>query len=428
VTTVFTQDDITLAQHKVFDVIRQLLASTYINTSHAMLLSQRSAAKMLRPRAQPERALYDIIMNHAIRAENIAPGGMELCLKVLVKSELNPIDKIEFSNLVSFLSDKSKHMTSQEVDLYLSLFFDDKKDYHLISELLKYSGLGSKIRIETTNSQITSVEMIEGYHFNVTTKLHVKKSWQFKDVRCVCIDGIIEEVTEIHRLLSKYSKSDSNIQAPPIALFCRGYSNDVLNTISHNFNRNTLNLIPFEVPFDFEGLNTLADIAIISGSEVISSEKGQLISSLDLENIPLVESIHFAPLTANIVLVNSKTKLAVNTQYKKLLELTKKSEQFKVDLYEKRLKSLSANYIVIRMPDTSQLEIKTAQFDATLRSISLLTKFGLISFEELDMTPEQKYRLAPFGKFAISACVLAAIRHAYDAQESLKSLGVMLFK
>ena len=93
-----------------------------------------------------------------------------------------------------------------------------------------------------------------------------------RDARIACIDGYVESVSELHLLLEELSEAKV-----PCFLFVRGMSEDVLHTIKTNNDRKTLMVFPYIVPFDLDSVNTIVDIAVSAGTDVLSNLKSDKI-------------------------------------------------------------------------------------------------------------------------------------------------------
>ena len=134
----------------------------------------------------------------------------------------------------------------------------------------------SPIFIEPGKFSKTIVKLESGYNFKIQVekKYITRKTSKMYNVRCFVIDGFIESVGEIHYLLEEASKTKENY-----IIFARNISEDVMSTISYNVQRETINVVPVVVGFDENTLNILNDISLCTNSDLVSSHKGDLISS-----------------------------------------------------------------------------------------------------------------------------------------------------
>ncbi len=321
-----------------------------------------------------ERRLYEIIVTHATQAEKMGPGAFDRCIRMTLEyleqyikgfhGSIN--EKIDMKSIM--VGRHPKRGDLQKIIEDYTSSGDMSRD--LITEAIKLAGFGGRIMIEKTNANIHSIELSRGYTFDVVPSFSVTA--KLEQPRIFCIDGYIESVSEIHHLL----ENASEIKEPGL-LFVRGLSNDVLHTLKVNYDRGSLKLIPIIVKYDLEGINTLNDIAIVSGCDVTSSTKGDLISSLKFNEATKVESVVVYP--SKVIITNSITHVAVATQ---ISFLTKKRNDESVvsdvgTLFDKRIKSLSPNQVTIRIPDTKDYVITAQSIDYTLRAIKSAVDYGV---------------------------------------------------
>jgi hypothetical protein len=82
------------------------------------------------------------------------------------------------------------------------------------------------------------------------------------------------------------------------------------------------------------------------------------------------------------------------------------------DVYDKRLKSLSPNHAIIRLPDNRNYVLASQEIDYILRSIASLVSQGVIEVG---------------GRRELAAMILASTMHAYECKKTLRDLGAMVF-
>ena len=79
----------------------------------------------------------------------------------------------------------------------------------IVIESYKLAGLTGKIYIDKKNIPEPQIELISGNIFN----LHVNNqflnglTWENRNIKCLIVEGIIEGVHEIHRILEEISKT-----------------------------------------------------------------------------------------------------------------------------------------------------------------------------------------------------------------------------
>lgn len=294
-----------------------------------------------------DRSSFEILLTHCLAAEKTCPGSGSKFLQ-------------SFSSGRRQIDDISVRSKEDILEILESQYFS----HHVLS-VLKYvlDLVTSKTRISLKKSASSKifVEISEGYKFECNRPIRVP-DLEIKNARVCCIDGFIENIAEIHHLLTYFSESRQDC-----LLFIRGASNDVLNTIKVNYDRRTLSLIPYIVSFDLESVNTLVDLAVVSGTDVVSSTKGQTISSIKPENLGNVEFCYASQ--SSLILRNSPTSERVKLHVKQLqekLEVNTESQTF----LTKRISSLASSCIDINIPDDINFFSTSSQFDVGIRILS----------------------------------------------------------
>jgi len=302
-------------------------------------ISHRPSTKALK--------LYELVLTSALSAEQSAPNAGIVMLQKFVgvsnKQLLRPVYK---SDIVDGLQQYSF----------------DKDVNELLLCALEYSASNTNIAIKKSTSKKQYVEIVDGYRFELKCQLPLEKTIAINNCKLVSIDGYVESVSEIHHLLERASDNKD-----AIVLACRGFSNDVLHTLKINLDRKTLLVYPYYSSFDAESANTLVDLAIIAGSDLVSSLRGDLISSINLDSYLKLEECILSSDGIRIRNRNSSTRAA-----KHVLELKKRIvERPELDSYlSKRIATLTAQCIDIGVPQDMFYYSKSLQLDMGIRYIS----------------------------------------------------------
>lgn len=303
-----------------------------------------------------EQMLYMIVLEHVANSEKNCPGAG---VKILEKfCQLDAEEKGIEQTI------KTKNDLCEKIEnLQLS-----KRSQSLLLEVLDLCNKGTKIKVKKSSSQKTFIEVLNSHYFKSQILLKHKRNTQEKDTKVLVIDGYIESVSELHHIFQHFSVNEPD---RAFAIFCRGMSDDVLNTISVNNLRGSLNCYPIKVDFDLEGINTLVDVAVVCDSDVVSSTKGNLISSIKVSDLKTVKQ--FSVVSDGVLIKNDESYLRVETHIK---QLQKKCEETQVDdvkdLILKRIESLSSNCIEIAIPDDINFYSTSKELDEGIRIISFV--------------------------------------------------------
>lgn len=355
-----------------------------------------------------EQSIHEIVVTHAHAAEVMGPGGFDLCIERLLEkierhsgcNTLGPVrtivsDIVGAGTVVPMGSDLTwvlgEYMTGS-----------DMRTRSMLQHALHLAGFAGRIIVERARST-PSVELIRGYKFDLTPGWPL--SAKFERPLVVCVDGFVETVSEIHHLLEEATNSKESL-----LLFVRGLSDDVKNTLKVNYDRGLLRVVPIIAKFDIEGINVLNDVAAASGAVLISSNKGDLISSIRLVGAPRLDEaiVHFN----NVVMSSTTSRRAVEAH---VAFLRKKRREEKVDdvarLFDARIKSLSPNHVVVRLPDDKDYVVAAQSIDYTLRAVRSLVDHGTVDVN---------------GKKLLTATAIAAEIHSTRCFDTLVTLGAVV--
>jgi chaperonin GroEL (HSP60 family) len=373
---VYLKDDVVLAIQRVLLKLKTLC----VEIKQGSLSAEKGKKIIIQPPLQTiyndrpnnrlERTIHEIIIEHALAAEHMGPKGFILCIESLVEKFKDGSRWLPTQDVCDYIKGNVRVPTVADVKHVLDIYVKPTKFIHdLVFEAVKLAGFTGRIIVEKTPT-VTSIELVKGYTFNVRPSWHCDIKLQNPHV--LCVDGYIESVSEVHHLLEAAAETKSSV-----LLFVRGMSDDVRHTLKFNNDRGTLRVLSFEIPLDLDGLNTLNDIATVSCSDVVSSTKGELISSIKFNELTSLE--HAIIRKDRVTLINSKAHQRVLIHVSFLREKRKKQNVDDVaKLLDARIKSLSPNHVVIRLPDDKHF-VETSQIiDYILRIIRSMNDYGMV--------------------------------------------------
>lgn len=376
-----------IQDHQVKKVVARVQGRPVIHTQLQLLFNLKFGAG-------PDRQLYEVIVTHAAAAEKLGPGGFSRLLELLRDSAGgSPSPRKEVV---------AAHATVQDVARLVDRYGSQAgpRTTAMLKEALNLAGFGGRIIIEKTTSSVPSVELVRGYTFELEQLLPI--DFSFIKSRVTCIDGYIESVSEIHHLLEAAAEAKE-----PCILFIRGASEDVKHTLKVNYDRGSLRVVPIGVRFDLEGMNTLVDLATVTGCDLISSLKGDLISTIKFNELPYVDQVTM--FRGRVVVTSSQNRHAVKSHVSNLRQRRTEEQVDDVGrLLDKRIKSLSPNHVIIRLPDDKDFVTNSQAIDHALRAVRSAIDHGL----------------DPTGNLVTTE--LAARYHATRCLQTLTGLGAFL--
>ena len=301
--------------------------------------------------------LRNILVDALKKCRKIAPGHEIILANIfvcLLNSMVSHIgeryykdDPGTLDDILKNLSYRTKEATLKELHDVVRACINDATSSELVIQSATMAGSSGQVYVEKTHSNKTCIELTTGYNFSfapapefsVMTNL---TRWKRREAKAVVIDGVIERISEIDGILQKASRD-----LQPIALFCRGYSEEVIATLATNFSNNRLDVVPVIVSFDAYGANALNDIAVVSGIDIISSLKGDLISKINIEDYPCADEIIVGKRQTIIINQNTQDSVRMHSfniskERDNLDQAAAVGSTDKADILNRRLSSLNS--------------------------------------------------------------------------------------
>jgi len=258
----------------------------------------------------------------------------------------------------------------------------------IILEAYKLAGLTGKICIDKKNIPEPQLELLRGniFDLNVNQQFLNNNMWDHKNVKCLIVEGIIENIHEIHRILEVISETKE-----PLIIFATGFSDDVLSTLYVNKKRETLNTLPIRVIQSIENINTLKDLSVVCNCNLISSLQGQALTSISYDDLGSIEHIMCSNNT--VIIQNSNESLVANH----LQDLIKRRSDNTLldvqDLYDKRIKTMVSNYVQISVPNNVKYEEEEILENITngVYTLKTLMSRGFINIHDIFNSSANKY-------------------------------------
>ena len=295
--------------------------------------------------------------------------------EIMVGNTAATVDIDEELHIISNLSRRSsKSIAFKAIRKYIR----NPLSSSIVLQACSMTGHNGQLYIDKDYASSTSLELTNGYTFPLHVEPNFSASvkmeeWKEYNVKTLIIDGIIETVGEINRILEYFHD-----EKRPGVIFARGFNNEVLGTLSVNKARETLNVIPVVVPYDLEGINMLVDLAKVCGTDIVSSLKGDVISGIDPHDIVTIDKLVINK--SNAIISNEKTSWQVKHHINNILEQKRNTPvSDKKDLFDKRTKALSSVCTNIKL--ASNLNNKDSIYSQIQHGINMLKhicRYGVV--------------------------------------------------
>lgn len=375
------------------------------------------------------RMIKSQVLESAFKAEKSGPNSTKLFLTIISTLIRDILEDLQ--------SGMNIHEINENLDKYYEDFLEEvkkeqtpanwenivecvnnasksKKISDMVLEAVQLAGLEGNIIPAGSPNGKYSVELVSGYNFPVTTyPLFTEEDngrWGRGNVRVLIVDGIIERASELHKIFMEAHENKA-----PHLLVARGYGEEVIATIATN---KSLDICPIRIPWELESINHIADIAVVCGSDIASSMKGDVVSNIDYDSLKIVDKVICT--RENLNIINSKTQKSVANH---INDLYKRRENTHVEemseFLNKRIKSLNSHTVHIRLGSkTEQQKMKELEAaDFSLRIVKGILDKGTLDVRELG-----------FNEKMPTTSVLSAVFYALSLARSLVSVECVIME
>lgn len=322
-------------------------------------------------------AIKNIIFNAAIDCERFVGGSSDTFLLILEKTiGLHKDKREEFirSCLVeSFNKSKFKRRIGKN-DISKII-----KEYHPVSKKIIKDSISqctpkTFLKLEKSSFIEDRIILKTNLSFDITPiPGFVSDKWSREEVGLLMIDGIIENVSQIHHFLSEAYETKK-----PFLLISRAYNPEVIQTLAENNARGLIDVIPVDLGFSMENHYLLKDLSEIFEIDYATPEMGDVISVFVRRGIPKIgkvivsnKSIEFFP----------KNKEKLETLKSNVMDIAKQSLGSEADeLIKKRLNNLSSDSVIISIGrgTLASNPIVIEEIDTFIRRFMSMMREGVI--------------------------------------------------
>ena len=374
------------------------LAISTQNKTYLQKDSYQLIVKLLTPENSWERMLYQELIQTCFQLELKCHNTSNLFLRSFIAHAYQHMknENITHKEVVEHNQEEgSKYLqrilrccypaNSQQISDIIDQITDDTYMATAVKEATRLAGIEGNIVLDEHDQANTVVELQFGYNF----KLYPFKgfipafgTWLRNDVKMLLVDGMVEKVSELDKILAKSFETKV-----PLVFIAQGFSEEVIATIHANNSRGGFDIMPIRLEQSLEALNMLNDIAVVSGCDVVSILKGELLTYVDYDNLPVVDKVS---LTDKVLTVhNNKTRGNViahlnylNTRRKDQAENSSVTDL--ADLTTKRIQNLLAHIVKISIPKGSANRYKGV-VDNAIRACRTAYTYGFCKPLEIDL-------------------------------------------
>ena len=301
-----------------------------------------------------------VLLTQAIATEglkNVAAGANPLALrKGIVKAK---------DAIVDGLKQMSKKISSkEEVSQVATISAQDKEMGELIAQVMEEVGKDGVVTVEESKTFGLSKEIVKGLQFDRGYVSHYMVSNQEKmeavleDPHILITDKKIASLQELLPILEKVVKTGKK----ELVIIAEDIEGDALATLIVNKLRGIFNALAIKAPgFGDRKKEMMEDIAVVTGAQVISEEKGMKLENVELEMLGKARKVISTKENTTIVDGNGQKEEIEKRvgQIRKAVESA--TSDFDKEKLQERLAKLSGGVGVIKVGAATEVEQKAKQ-------------------------------------------------------------------
>ncbi|MDP3792970.1 MAG: chaperonin GroEL [bacterium] len=301
------------------------------------------------------------VLAQAIVAEGFSAVNSGANPLVLKKGMDKAVDWV-----LEYLNKKKKAVSGYEkIKEVASISANDPEIGKLIADVFKEVGKDGVVTVEESQSSEMSKELVEGMQMDkgyvspymVTNTERMEAIYE--DALILITDKKISSIQDIVPLLEQMSKSGKR----ELVIVAEDVDGDALATLVVNKLRGNFMALAVKAPgFGDRKKEMLEDLAIITGGQLITEEKGMKLENVDLSMLGHVHRVVAAKETTTFVGGKGK-KAEIDKRVAQLKsQIAKSTSEFDKEKLQERLGKLSGGVAVVRVGATTETELKEKKF------------------------------------------------------------------
>ncbi|MBI2062125.1 MAG: chaperonin GroEL [Candidatus Yanofskybacteria bacterium] len=300
------------------------------------------------------------ILAQAILAEGFSAvnsGANPVALRKGMDSALDLVTKS--------LNSRKKKVTKENIREVASISANDPEIGQLIADVFNEVGKDGVVTVEESQSTEMSKEIVEGMQFDkgYSSAYMVTNAERMEAVHddpfILITDKKISSIQEIVPLLEKLSKTGKR----SLVIIADDVEGDALATLVVNKLRGTFNSLAVKAPgFGDRKKETLEDLAVVTGGQVIAEEKGMKLEQIDLDMLGRARRVVASKDATTIVGGKGKSPDIDKRIAQLKNQISKTTSDFDKEKLQERLAKLSGGVAVIKVGAQTETELKEKKF------------------------------------------------------------------
>jgi hypothetical protein len=238
----------------------------------------------MRPSSKLDNILLHAVRSRVVAVESKFPGSGEICGHVFSRAVREWIrrEKAGWSpysikttleialHQIENARPLKRRLRVEDVSQMLSRTPSDVSEP--LTKLILAAPLGCLVAVKKSRTSSTSIKVSHGTRISA---MHMRgSSSEVVNPKVVLIDGAIDTVGQIHRVLEDASQSGTHY-----LIGCRSATEEVERTVSLNCSRGTINVLIFFARLDDLTIGALDDVSACTGASIIGAQLGESVST-----------------------------------------------------------------------------------------------------------------------------------------------------
>ena len=259
----------------------------------------------------------------------------------------------------------------------------DEEVGRMVAEAMDRVSFDGVITVEESKSLATELEVTEGMAFDrgYSSPYFVtdgdRQICEFENALLLLTDRKISSVTDLVPVLETVQKSGS-----PLVILAEEVDGEALATLVVNKNRGVLQVAAVRAPsFGERRKAALADIAVLTGGQVISEDKAMTLDKVTMDDLGRARRITISKDSTTIV-ASDESKEAVSARVASIKrELDNTDSEYDQEKLNERIAKLAGGVAVIKVgaPTETELKNRKLRIEDALNATRAAVEEGIVA-------------------------------------------------
>ena len=332
------------------------------------------AAKMAGDGTTTATVLASVIYNEGLKAINAGVNPIEL------KRGMDKATEAVINNLRETSKDV---VTIDEIRQVATISANNDSEVgNIIAEAMESVGKDGVIQVEESKTSETTLEVVEGMQIDrgfISPYFATEQSTMtttLENPNILIYDRKISSVKEILPLLENCSK-----QGKPLMIIADDVDGEALATMVINKARGILNVCAVKAPgFGDRKIHMLEDIAVLTGGQVVSSQKGMKLDKLTLDMLGTARTVTVSQ-NETIIVDGAGASEAIKARIEDIkTQYDKADSDYEKQHIKERLSKLIGGVAVLNIGAATEIELheKKDRVDDALHATRAAVDEGIV--------------------------------------------------